>query len=61
MFLRLLLVARYEGKDNYKILTTLPSSFEFELQLLRFLKDIIEYLYERYPVNIIEALREELA
>lgn len=57
MFLRLLLIPYYKKEDNYKILTTLPSSFEFELELFYFFKEIVEDLYNRYPKIVIEALR----
>jgi hypothetical protein len=50
MFLRLILTNYYQGEDIYKILSTVPSSLEFELQLLNYFKEIIECLYDRYPL-----------
>jgi hypothetical protein len=49
VFLRLFMVNYYTGVDNCKILCTMPSSLEFEVAVLSYLKDIIGCVYGWYP------------
>ena len=50
----------YKGEDLYKLFVTFPSSNEFELFVFKYYKEIIEALYERYPLEGIEILKKEM-
>ena len=58
--MRLYLLNYYKGEDLYKILVTFPASIEFELQVFAYYREIVEALYERYPMQSIEELKKEM-
>lgn len=43
----------YKGDDLYKLFVTFPSSYEFEIFVFLYYRDIVESLYERYPLEVI--------
>lgn len=59
IFLRLYLMNYYKGQDLYKLFVTFPASMDFELFVFEYYKDIIESIYERYPLEAIEILKKE--
>ena len=56
MYVRLFLLNYYRKGDLYKIFVTVPSSLEFEEQTFQYLEDIVQSLYDRYPLQTIHNL-----
>lgn len=46
----------YKGEDLYKLFVTFPASVDYELFVFNYYRDIVEALYERYPLDVIKEL-----
>ena len=49
----------YKGEDLYKLFVTFPASIDFEIFVLKYYKEVVEALYDRYPISIIDELKED--
>ena len=49
----------YKGEDLYKLFVTFPASIDFEIFVLRYYKEVVEALYDRYPISVINELKED--